>query len=212
MGEGRGWWIALEGGEGSGKSTQARMLADAVGAVLTREPGATPVGARVRALLLDPLVTGLDARAEALLLAADRAQHLARVVIPALEAGGVVVSDRSAWSSLAYQGYGRGLDLARVRDVSDWAMGGRWPDLAVLVDVPPEVATRRLAARGRVPDRLESEDGAFHRRVREGFSALAAGAPARWVVIDGVGTQVEVATRIRTAVQERLGPSVGWPL
>ena len=200
-----GVWIALEGGEGSGKSTQARRLADALGAVLTREPGGTDVGARIREVLLDPAVGALDPRAEALLMAADRAEHVALVVRPALERGGVVVSDRSAWSSLAYQGYGRGLDLGELRRLSDWAMGGRWPDLAVLIDVPAEVARERLEAAGRPADRLESAGAAFHARVREGFRALAAESPACWVIIVGDARADVVASRERAAVEGRLG-------
>ena len=200
-----GVWIALEGGEGSGKSTQARRLADALGAVLTREPGGTDVGARIREVLLDPSVPTLDPRAEALLMAADRAEHVAHVVRPALERGRVVVSDRSAWSSLAYQGYGRGLDRGELRRLSDWAMGGRWPDLAVLIDVPAEVARERLEAAGRPADRLESAGAAFHARVREGFRALAAESPACWVIIDGDARADVVASRVRAAVEGRLG-------
>ena len=200
-----GVWIALEGGEGSGKSTQARRLADALGAVLTREPGGTDVGARIREVLLDPSVPTLDPRAEALLMAADRAEHVALVVRPALERGGVVVSDRSAWSSLAYQGYGRGLDLGELRRLSDWAMGGRWPDLAVLIDVPADVARVRLEAAGRPADRLESAGAAFHARVREGFRTLAAGSPGCWVVVDGDASEDVVASRVRAAVESRIG-------
>jgi dTMP kinase len=198
-------WIALEGGEGTGKSTQARRLADALGAVLTREPGGTAVGARIRDVLLDPAVTSLDARAEALLMAADRAEHLAVVVAPALDAGRTVVSDRSAWSSLAYQGYGRGLDLGELHLLSEWAMRGRWPDLVVLVDVASDEAAARLAAAGRSADRLEAEAGGFHQRVRDGFRALAAGSPDRWVVVDGAGSEDAVAERIHAAVRARLG-------
>jgi len=198
-------WITLEGGEGSGKSTQAQRLAEALGAVLTREPGGTPVGARIRELLLDPSVESLDPRAEALLMAADRAEHVRAVVAPALRAGRDVVSDRSAWSSLAYQGYGRGLDLAELRRMSDWAMEGRWPDLAVLITVPPEVAAARLASAGRVADRLEAAGTGFHERVRTGFAALAAAAPDRWVVVDGVGAEDEVAARVLSAVRSRGG-------
>jgi dTMP kinase len=205
-----GWWIALEGGEGSGKSTQARRLADALGAVLTREPGGTRVGARIRNLLLDPAVTSLDARAEALLMAADRAEHITTVVAPALDAGRLVVSDRSAWSSLAYQGYGRGLDLAELHRLSDWAMRGRWPDLAVLVDVPNEEAAARLAAAGRAADRLEAEGHGFHLRVRKGFRALADASPDRWVVVGGAGSEDDVAERIHAAVTARLG-DIGAP-
>jgi len=200
-----GVWIALEGGEGSGKSTQARRLAGALDAVLTREPGGTDVGARIREVLLDPAVGALDPRAEALLMAADRAEHVAHVVRPALERGRVVVSDRSAWSSLAYQGYGRGLDRGELRRLSDWAMGGRWPDLAVLIDVPAEVARERLEAAGRPADRLESAGAAFHARVREGFRALAAESPACWVIIDGDARADVVASRVRAAVEGRLG-------
>ncbi|HEV2994291.1 MAG TPA: dTMP kinase [Acidimicrobiia bacterium] len=203
MGGGR--WIALEGGEGTGKSTQARRLADTLGAVLTREPGGTAVGARIRDVLLDPAVTSLDARAEALLMAADRAEHLAVVVAPALDAGRTVVSDRSAWSSLAYQGYGRGLDLAELHQLSEWAMRGRWPDLVVLVEVASGEVSARLAAAGRSADRLEAEGGGFHERVRDGFRALAADSPDRWVVVDGAGSEDEVSDRIQAAVLARLG-------
>jgi len=200
-----GRWIALEGGEGSGKSTQARRLAGAIGAVHTREPGGTKVGLRIREVLLDPSVLALDARAEALLMAADRAEHVASVVGPALAMGRTVVSDRSAWSSLAYQGYGRGLDLEELRRLSDWAMDGRWPDLAVLVDVPADEAGARLAASGRPADRLEAEGDGFHSRVREGFSALAAASPQRWIVVDGMGSEEVVAARVLAAVRGHFG-------
>jgi dTMP kinase len=198
-----GVWIALEGGDGSGKSTQARLLALSLDAVLTREPGATPIGSRIREILLDPSLGTLDARAESLLLAADRAQHLTDVVAPALAAGRVVVSDRSAWSALAYQGYGRGLDLDELRQISDWAMQGRWPDLAVLVDVPSDVAESRVAARGDT-DRFDGESDDFRARVRTGFVALAAAAPETWVVIDGVGSPEEVSSRVISAVRDRV--------
>jgi dTMP kinase len=202
-------WIALEGGEGSGKSSQARRLAATVDAVLTREPGGTPVGSRIREVLLNPDVAGLDPRAEALLMAADRAQHLAEVVRPALASGRSVVSDRSVWSSLAYQGYGRGLELSIVRQLSDWAMEGRWPDVVVLLDVPRDVAAEWLVAAGRVPDRLEAAGDEFHGRVASGFRELARAHPETWVVVDGVGDEAVVAGRVLTAVEGRLGPSVG---
>ena len=201
-------WIALEGGEGCGKSTQARLLAASLGegAVLTREPGGTTVGERVRALVLDPAVVALDDRAEALLMAADRAQHVAEVVRPALAAGRVVVSDRSAWSSLAYQGVGRELGVEEVRRLCDWASGGLWPDLAVLLDVPAEVGRGRL---GGSPDRVERADGAFHARVAAGFAALAAAEPGRWLVVDGRGTVEEVAARVRAGVAGWLATPAG---
>ncbi len=127
--------MALEGAEGSGKSTQAALLAEALDAVLTRETGGTPVGARLREILHDTTVTDLADRAEALITAADRAQHVVHVVHPALAAGRVVVSDRSVHSTLAYQGYGRGLDLAELRQINDWAIDGLWPERVILLDV-----------------------------------------------------------------------------
>jgi dTMP kinase len=194
---GRGRLIAFEGGEGSGKSTQAHLLAADLGAVLTHEPGGTEVGRRIREVVLDPACALLDAKAEALLMAADRAQHVAEVVGPALARGDDVVSDRFTGSSLAYQGYGRGLDLEEVRRLSAWAAGGLEPDLTVLLDVPPEVAAaRRPGAR----DRLEGEGADFHRRVAEGYRALAATDP-RWVVVDGTGTVDEVASRVRASFE-----------
>ncbi len=194
-------WIALEGGEGSGKTTQARLLSDAWHAVLTREPGGTEVGSGIRALLLDPALH-VEHRTEALLMAADRAQHYADVVAPALAAGRPVVSDRSAWSSLAYQGFGRGLPLDDLRRISDWSLRGRWPDLAVLIDVPAAEADARRAGRG-TADRFEHEDAEFHQRVREGYAALAAESPLRWVVVDGTGPEGQVAARVADAVRAR---------
>ena len=192
-------WVALEGGEGCGKSTQARLLASRLDAVLTREPGGTEVGASIRSLLLDPDGVALAPRTEALLMAADRAEHWRSVVQPALAAGRHVVSDRSAWSSLAYQGYGRGLLFDELRFLSDWATEGRWPDVAVLVRVPPDVARARMAGR---PDRMEEAGEEFHRRVAEGFDELARG--DRWVVVDGDGSIDDVAARVWAAVEPRL--------
>lgn len=198
-----GCWIALEGVEGCGKSTQARLLATAIGAVLTREPGATSLGQRLRGLLLDPATARIDPRAEALLMAADRAQHIAEVVRPALARGRDVVSDRSAYSFLAYQGYGRGLELTDLRWLTDWATDGLWPDKVMLVDVPAKEAAARMSAAGGQPDRLESEGGGFHDRVRAGFAALAGAEPDRWIVIDGTGTPDAVAARVRAAWDQR---------
>lgn len=193
-------YVALEGGDACGKSTQARRLAEAIGAVLTREPGGTTIGGLVRGVLLDPAHDAMVDRAEALLYAADRAQHLAEVVEPALAAGRHVVSDRSALSSVAYQGYGRGLgeDVWRV---NDWAIGGRWPDVAVLIDVSPSVMAVRLQ---RAPDRLEQAGDGFHERVRAGYLTMAGADPERWIVVDGSGTEDEVAAAVLAAVEARL--------
>jgi dTMP kinase len=196
-----GRFVAFEGGEGCGKSTQAALLAQAIGAQLTREPGGTPLGTSVRALLLDPDAAPVGSRTEALLMAADRAHHVATVVRPALESGRHVVSDRFAASSIAYQGYGRGLPVGEIRELSAWATDGLWPDLNVLVDVPVDVAAARL---GTDLDRFERAGDEFHQRVAEGFRRLAADDPEHWVVVDGTPTVEEVAAAVRVAVEERL--------
>lgn len=196
-------YIAFEGAEGCGKSTQAARLADALGAVLTRETGGTAIGERIRAILHDTEVVGLAARAEALLTAADRAQHLEEVVRPALDGGRHVVSDRSVYSTLAYQGYGRGLPVDEVRQINEWAIGGRWPDLVLLIDASPDVLEQRM--RGRQLDRFEREGDQFHRQVREGFRTMAAADPFHWVVVDGARGPDQVFASVRTAVRERLG-------
>jgi dTMP kinase len=197
----RGKFIAFEGGEACGKSTQSARLADALDAVLTREPGGTVIGAQLRAVLLDPQTIGLSDRAEALLMAADRAQHVAELVEPALAAGRHVVTDRFAGSSIAYQGHGRGLPINEIRDLSLWATGGVWPDLIILLDVPEAEADRRLGA---ARDRMEAEPAAFHAAVLEGFRAQAAAEPDRWVVIDGTPSIDEVSAAVSAAVAERL--------
>jgi dTMP kinase len=198
-------YIAFEGTEGSGKSTHAERLAAALDALHTRETGGTAIGARLRAILHDTAVDDLDDRAEALIVAADRAQHVARVVRPALAAGRCVVSDRSVYSSLAYQGYGRGLDLEELRRVNDWALGGRWPDLVVFLDVTDDVAAARLA--GRELDRFERAGDDFHRRVVAGYRALAAADPPRWINVAPEGDKDRVAARILAEVQRRLDGS-----
>ena len=197
-----GRYITLEGAEGCGKSTHAARLATALAAVLTRETGGTAIGQRIRTILHDTSVTNLSHRAEALLAAADRAQHIFEVVEPALAAGRHVVSDRSVYSTLAYQGYGRGLPLAEVRRLNKWAVGTHWPDLVLLLDADPEVLERRM--RGRQLDRFEREGDEFHRRVRVGFQHMAENEPERWVVIDGSKSMDGVARAIRRAVKERL--------
>ena len=185
----RGRLIVLEGGEGCGKSTQAVRLAPAIGAVLTREPGGTRAGERIRELLLDPGLAGLDARAEALLMAAARAEHVATVIEPALSQGRDVVSDRYVPSSLAYQGYGRGLDLEMLRSLSGWATGGVDADLVILLTA----SARRLTG---PEDRLEAEGDQFHGAVARGYLELAAADPDHWRIVDGDGTIDEVAARV----------------
>lgn len=197
-----GRYIALEGAEGTGKSTHAARLAAHLGAVLTRETGGTDVGARIRTILHDTSLVNLSHRAEALLTAADRAQHVDEVVAPALTAGRHVVSDRSVYSTLAYQGYGRGLPLDEIRQINRWAMHSWWPDLVVLLDAAPEVLERRM--RGRQFDRFEQEGLEFHTRVRDGFRAMAAADPLRWITIDGARSVEDVGAAIRRAVADRL--------
>jgi dTMP kinase len=192
-------FVAFEGGEGTGKSTQARLLAARLDAVLTHEPGGTTVGLELRALALGGASGVLDARTEALVMAADRAQHVAEVIEPALAAGRHVVTDRYLYSSLAYQGYGRGLPVQGVRALSEFA-GAPEADLVVLLTVTPEVRAERL---GRELDAIESAGDAFHTRVEEGFLALAAADPARWVVVDGSGTVDDVAAAVWSAIEAR---------
>ncbi len=198
-----GRYIALEGAEGCGKSTHAALLAADIDAVLTRETGGTDIGRAIRSILHDPANTDLTDKAEVLLIAADRAQHLEQIVRPALLAGRHVVSDRSVYSSLAYQGYGRGVSVDVVRRTSDWALGGTWPELVLLIDVPVDVLVERMAERDL--DRFERADDAFHARVRAGFAEMAANDPSRWLVIDGTATQDAMARTIRATVRERLG-------
>lgn len=195
-------YIAFEGGEGTGKSTQAGLLATSLGAVMTSETGGTAIGRRLRSILHDTALETLDWRAEALIAAADRAQHLAEVVIPALQTGRTVVSDRSVYSTLAYQGFGRGLDVEELRSINDWAVRGVWPSLVVLVEAPPHIVAHRL--NGRQLDRFERAGEAFHQRVLDGFRAMADGDPERWLVVKADGPLVAVAADVLRVVQERL--------
>ncbi|MEP6658945.1 MAG: dTMP kinase [Acidimicrobiales bacterium] len=197
-----GKFIAFEGGEACGKSTQARLLAEELDAVLTFEPGATAVGTAIRSLLLNPSTTALADRTEALLMAADRAQHVFEMVRPALAAGRHVVTDRYLYSSVAYQGHGRGLPPDEVAHLSLWATDGLLPDLIVLLDVDVAEAMRR---RQRAPDRFEKENDGFHQRVREGYLALASADPQRWAIVEGSGSVRELAVTARSIVRDRLG-------
>ena len=196
-----GRFIAVEGADGTGKSTQARLLAERLGAVFTREPGGTPLGERIRALVLDPSGDQPVDRAEALLMAAARAQHVAAVVEPALAAGRDVVSDRYVASSVAYQGYGRGLGAEAVLAVNRFATDGLQPDLVVLITIEARVAVRRL---GEDLDRIEQAGDAFQAAVVAAYSEMAAADPERWRVVDGDGTVEEVAVRVAAAVDGRL--------
>lgn len=182
-----GLFITLEGGDGAGKTTQSEMLAGWLEergreVVRTREPGGTTLGVELRKLLLHG--GSVDPRAEALLYAADRAQHVATIVRPALERDAVVVQDRYIDSSLAYQGAGRVLDVEDVRRISAWATEELQPELTVLLDIAPEAAAARRVARGGTADRLESEKIEFHQSVRDGFRALAKADPHRFLVLD----------------------------
>jgi dTMP kinase len=198
-----GRYIALEGVEGCGKSTAARLLADDLDALLTREHGGTRIGRKVREIVADPEHAELDSRAEALLIAGDRAQHIAELVGPALASGRHVVSDRTVYSSLAYQGYGRGLDLGVVRSINDWALQGRWPDLVIFLEVSPVVQAERL--RHRDLDRFERAGDEFFGRVLNGFREMAAADADRWVIVNADGRPGDVHVAIRAAVRERLG-------
>ena len=201
----RGRLVAFEGIDGAGKSIQAARVAQALGARLTFEPGDTPLGAELRRLLLERADLAPTHRAEALLMAADRAQHVATVLEPTLAAGTHCVTDRYSGSTLAYQGYGSGLSIDLLHDVIGFATAGLVPDLTLLIDCDPETARGRLSAN---PDRLERLDPSYHARVRDGFLALAAHDPERWVVIDGAAPLEEVERSVDEALASRLGLSV----
>jgi dTMP kinase len=198
--------IAFEGGEGSGKTTQARLIAIwlrelGYDVVTTHEPGATKIGMRLRALLLDTAHTGMSPHAEALMYAADRAEHVASVIVPALERGAIVITDRYVDSSLAYQGAGRNLPLDEIARFNWWATGGRTPDLTILLDMDPMAG---LSRRTRSADRLEAEPADFHLRVRSGFLALARAEPGRYLVLDADRPPAEITRDIQDRIRELL--------
>lgn len=180
----RGRFLVFEGIDACGKTTQARRVATALGARFAFEPGDSDLGADLRRWLLDA-ATPMEPATESLLMLADRSHHVATVIEPALAAGTTVVADRFAASTIAYQGYGRGLDLALVQAATDLAIGSCRADLTVLLDLAPDVADERR--RRDRQDRFESADLAFHQRVRAGYRALAAADPDHWVVLDGSG-------------------------
>jgi len=201
----RGCFIAFEGGEAAGKSTQEALLAARLveagrEVVRTREPGGTPAGEAIREVVLNPRFTGLDARAEALLFAASRGDHAAQVIRPALRRGAIVVCDRYVDSSIAYQGVGRGLGIERIRELSMWATHSLVPDLTVLLDIDPAIGLSRVTN----PDRLESESLDYHRAVRQAYLDLALAEPHRYLVLDGAGAREQVADRIWERVRSVL--------
>jgi dTMP kinase len=203
----RGLFLAFEGVEGSGKSTQASRLADdlrgrGLEVVHAREPGSTPLGERVRALVLDEHRLGIPGRSELFLMLAARAAFIEHVVMPALSAGKVVIADRFELSTLAYQGAGRGLPVAEIDRCNRFATQGISPDATILLDLPPEEGSRRQMAAAKRPDRMEQEDVEFHRRVARGYADLA-GSVDGLVRIDAAGTIEEVEARVRAALAAR---------
>lgn len=198
---GRGRFIALEGGEASGKSTQAQILGQRLGALVTREPGGTDLGRSIRELVLGH-GPELAPRTEAMLMLADRAHHVATVVEPALAGGRHVVTDRFSASTLAYQGHGRGLDVEELRELSRWASAGLEPDLVVFLDLSRDQALARMQ---RATDRIEAAGEDFHLRVAEGYRALAGEAGPRWAVIDASPGPEAVAEAVAAALRQR-----GW--
>lgn len=206
--ERRGLFITFEGGDGAGKTTQAEMLREWLNGlghqvVRTREPGGTETGLAIRNLLLHTNIE-IDPKAEALLYAADRAQHIAEVVRPALNRGDIIVQDRYIDSSIAYQGAGRVLEESEVKRLSEWATDELWPDLTILLDLPPEVAVARRDVRGEAADRLEREAIAFHTAVRDGFLSLADQHADRYLVLDARNTIEHLQERIRERVLQLL--------
>jgi dTMP kinase len=209
-------FITFEGIEGSGKSTQIGLLRDALEAagkrvLVTRQPGGCELGKTLRAILLSMESRNLDHRAELFLYLADRAQHVAEVIRPAQDAGKVVLCDRFADSTVAYQGYGRGLDVALLTRLNDVAVAGAWPQLTLLLDLDPEQGLRRALSRNlkagtsAAEGRFEAEHLDFHGRVREGYLALAALHQDRFVVIDAARDAAAVGRAVRQAVEDRLG-------
>ena len=205
----RGVFVCLEGGEGSGKSTQSRLLREALaaegfGVLLTFEPGDTGVGKELRRIVLDPATGALSDRCEALLYAADKAEHVDTVVRPALARGEVVITDRYVDSTLAYQGAGRALDVAEVERVARWATGDLRPHLTVVLDLEPSAGLGRFEGR----DRIEGESLAFHQRVREAFVAMAAASPEHYLVLDARAPIAEIHAAITARLRPLLGQAV----
>jgi dTMP kinase len=206
----RGRFITFEGGEGGGKSTQVARLADhlrgqGIAVVTTREPGGSPGAEEIRRLLVEGHVARWQGFTEALLNYAARFEHLQATILPALEAGNWVISDRFADSTMAYQGFGHGLDRSTIADLHRLVVGDFAPDLTLILDLPPEIGLARARARAGGEDRYERMDPSFHRRLREGFLAIAGQCAARCQVIDAAADPDTVAAAIRRAVAHRLG-------
>lgn len=207
-----GLFVAFEGGEGAGKSTQVMALAQRLAdlghrAVLTREPGGTPIGEQIRLVLLGAGSVGMDPRTEALLFAAARAEHAAKLIRPERAMGAVVISDRYVDSSVAYQGYARGLGPADVDRISMWATDGLRPDLTVLLDIAP----RSGLARAGDPNRMEGEPTSFHESVAQGFRELAASEPSRYLVVDATAAPEQITSQVLQAVLQLLDSPTGSP-
>ena len=207
----RGKFITFEGPEGGGKSTHVRELAEQLRAegktvLITREPGGTPLAEKIRGLLREELDDPPVARSEVLLFLAARAQVVSQVIRPALARGEWVICDRFSDSTFAYQGYGRGIDVGLLKNFNDFATEGLVPDLTILLDVPPEVSSRRLAERqmatATAADRIEQAGAMFHRRLREGFLELAHAEPDRFVTIDSSGDRADVSAAVLSAVRK----------
>ena len=200
-----GYFVAFEGGEGVGKSTQEALLSDYLtqqGHVVlrTREPGGTPAAEQIRDTVLSRAHEGMNPQSEALLFAAARGDHVARVVRPALARGEVVICDRYIDSSISYQGYARALGADRIKDLSMWATGGLLPDLTIVMALDPEVSMKRVVN----PDRLESEPMQYHRDVADAFLEIVAQDPSRYLIVDAAGTKEESARVIRERVMQEL--------
>lgn len=202
-------FITFEGSEGSGKSTQITLLADFLrqqgcDVLTTREPGGTPIGEQIRSVLMNMKNEDMHERSEILLFQASRAQLVERVIRPHLARGGVVLSDRYADSTLAYQGYGRGGDLAKLRALIDFATGGLKPDLTLLFEIDVSEGLQRRNKEGQI-NRLDALELAFYQRVSQGFCLMAAEEPERWVTIDAARTPADVQADVRQVVAKRLG-------
>lgn len=207
----RGVFISFEGIEGTGKSTQARLLFDylkskGIDALLTFEPGGTPIGRKIREVLLSPEHEEMDAVAELMLYLADRRQHISEVILPELDAGKTVVTDRFSDSTMAYQGYGRGIGRSLIDSLNNAATGGLKPDLTLLLDIDVEAGLLRNR-KARKTDRLELQERAFHERVREGYLAIQKAEPARVVIVDARGGIEDVGSAIRDVVLKFLKTS-----